>query len=196
MDGSKTIEKTEVSTQKNRFTVEEYHRMGEAGVLDEARVELIDGEIYNMSPINSPHSGTVKWLNRLLNRLLGDEFIISIQDPITLNSLSEPEPDVAILKMREDFYTDSHPQPEDVLLLIEVADTSLEKDKRVKLPNYAQAGISEVWIMDINEQCIEVYTHPWEDTYRNKSTYLINEVMETTLLGGRAVKDIFPQRNT
>ncbi|MCB0560788.1 MAG: Uma2 family endonuclease [Lewinellaceae bacterium] len=196
MDGSKTIEKTEVSTQKHRFTVEEYHRMGEAGVLDEARVELIDGEIYNMSPINSPHSGTVKWLNRLLNRLLGDEFIISIQDPITLNSLSEPEPDVAILKMREDFYTDSHPQPEDVLLLIEVADTSLEKDKRVKLPNYAQAGISEVWIMDINEQCIEVYTHPWEDTYRNKSTYLINEVMETTLLGGRAVKDIFPQRNT
>ena len=196
MDGSKTIEKTEVSTQKHRFTVEEYHRMGEAGVLDEARVELIDGEIYNMSPINSPHSGTVKWLNRLLNRLLGDEFIISIQDPITLNSLSEPEPDVAILKMREDFYTDSHPQPEDVLLLIEVADTSLEKDKRVKLPNYAQAGISEVWIMDINEQCIEVYTHPREDTYRNKSTYLINEVMETTLLGGRAVKDIFPQRNT
>ena len=165
-------------------------------MLDEARVELIDGEIYNMSPINSPHSGTVKWLNRLLNRLLGDEFIISIQDPITLNSLSEPEPDVAILKMREDFYTDSHPQPEDVLLLIEVADTSLEKDKRVKLPNYAQAGISEVWIMDINEQCIEVYTHPREDTYRNKSTYLINEVVETALLGTLPVKDIFPKRKS
>lgn len=196
MDGSKTIETTEVAAQKHRFTVEEYHRIGEAGIFDETRVELIDGEIYNISPINSPHGGTVKWLNRLLNRLLGNEYIVSIQDPVTLDNLSEPEPDVAVLKMREDFYTDSHPTPEDILLLIEVADSSLDNDKRVKLPKYAQAGIGEVWIMDINEQCIEVYTHPREDTYRNKSTYLINEVVETALLGTLPVKDIFPKRKS
>lgn len=196
MDGSKTIETTEVAAQKHRFTVEEYHRIGEAGIFDETRVELIDGEIYNISPINSPHGGTVKWLNRLLNRLLGNEYIVSIQDPVTLDNLSEPEPDVAVLKMREDFYTDSHPTPEDILLLIEVADSSLDNDKRVKLPKYAQAGIGEVWIMDINEQCIEVYTHPREDTYQNKSTYLINEVVETALLGTLPVKDIFPKRKS
>lgn len=194
MDDSKTVERVEISTQKHRFTVEEYHRMGDAGVFDETRVELIDGEIYDMSPINSPHAGTVKFLNRLLNKWLGDKYIIGVQDPVTLDNFSEPEPDIAILKMREDFYTGSHPQSEDVILIIEVADSSLETDKRVKLPKYAKAGIHEVWIMDINEQCIEIHTQPWEDTYRNKNTYLLNETMETALFGSVAAKDLFPKR--
>lgn len=196
MNESKTIETAEISTQKHRFTVEEYHRMGEAGVFDETRVELIDGEIYDMSPINSPHAGTVKFLNRILNKWLGDKYIIGVKDPVTLDNLSEPEPDIAILKMREDFYTDSHPQPEDVILLIEVAASSLETDKRVKLPNYAKAGIREVWIMDINAYCVEIHTQPWEDTYRNKNTYLLNETMETNLFGTVAVKDFFPKRKS
>ncbi|MCB9286328.1 MAG: Uma2 family endonuclease [Lewinellaceae bacterium] len=196
MDGSKTIDKAEISIQKHRFTVEEYHRMGEAGLFNETRVELIDGEIFDMSPTNSPHAGTVKWLNRLLNKLLGDEFIISVQDPITLDNLSEPEPDIAVLKMREDFYADAHPLPEDALLLIEVADSTLDTDKRIKLPNYAKAGIREVWIMDINQQCVEIHTQPWENTYRNKNTYLLNETMETALFGRVAVKDLFPKRKS
>lgn len=194
MNESKTVEKTGISTQKHRFTVEEYHRMGESGVFNETRVELIDGEIYYMSPINSPHAGTVKFLNRLLNKLLGHQYLIGVQDPITLDNLSEPEPDITILKMREDFYMDSHPQPDEVTLLIEVADSSLETDKRVKLPKYAKAGIQEVWIMDINEKCIEIHTQPWEDIYRNKNIYLLNEEMKTNLFGKIAVRDFFPKR--
>lgn len=195
MNSGKAIEKTGLSTQKHRLTVEEYHLMGGADIFEEARVELIGGEIFDMSPIKSPHSGTVNWLNRLLNKLLGDQYIVSVQNPVTLDKFSEPEPDIAILKMREDYYADSHPRPEDVILLMEVAASSLETDKRVKLPNYAKAGISEVWIIDINQVCIEIHMQPWEDTYRTKNIHLPGEAIESTILGTLAVRDIFPKRN-
>ncbi len=123
---------TEEPIRRHRFNVADYHRMGEAGILNEDdRVELIDGEIIEMTPIGSPHGGRVKQLNYLLTRAVGEEAIIAAQDPVILGDRSEPEPDLALLRPRADFYKESHPQPDDVLLLIEVADTSLEKDCQV-----------------------------------------------------------------
>lgn len=194
MNESKTAEKAEVSTQRRRFTVEEYHRMGEAGVFNETRVELIDGEIYFMSPINSPHAGTVKWLNRLLNKLLGDHFIISVQDPITLDNVSEPEPDIAVLKMRDDFYTDAHPQPEDILLLIEVADTSLDKDRNIKLPGYARAGIPEAWLVVLAEGTVEVHTQPSAEGYNSIQIFRAGKAIKSSMVEGLTVEEVFGAR--
>src|SRR5438309_8182250 len=123
-----------VQYQKHYFNVDEYYRMAEAGLLSEDdRVELIEGEIIEMSPIGSTHGGTVKRSSTFLNRKLGDAVIVSVQDPVRLNGFSEPQPDIALLKPRKDFYSNSHPTPEDVLLVIEVADTSLQYDRAVKL---------------------------------------------------------------
>ncbi len=149
-----------------RFTVEDYHRMGEAGILDEDdRVELIEGEIVEMPPIGSPHGGTVKSLTNTLARLVGDRAIVSVQDPVVLSDLSEPQPDIVLLRPREDFYRDSHPRPEDVLLLIEVADATAAYDRSVKLRLYARAGIPEYWIVDLGRALIEVNRAPRGDAY-------------------------------
>ncbi|MDQ3564751.1 MAG: Uma2 family endonuclease [Pseudomonadota bacterium] len=121
---------------RHRLTVDDYQRMGEAGILDRnARVELIAGEIIDMAPIGSLHAGTVKRLIRMLERTVGDAAVLSVQDPIVLGPYSEPEPDVALLKPREDFYTTAHPVPDDVLLIIEVADTTVRYDREVKVPH-------------------------------------------------------------
>ncbi len=158
--------------RRHRFTTSDYHRMGQTGLLpDELRTELLDGEILEMSPINSLHAGTVKRLNRLLSQLFGRKAIISIQDPLALSEYSEPEPDVAILKPRPDFYSTAHPTPADVLFVIEVADSSIYKDRNVKLPHYASAGIPEVWLVDLEAQNIEVYTQPEGQAYQQKQTF-------------------------
>lgn len=148
-----------IQVQKRLFTVEEYHKMAEVGILPERGVELINGEIIEMSPIGSKHAKIVKKLNNLLNKLLGDHFIISVQDPIVASDLSEPEPDVAVLKYRSDFYENELPKGEDVLLAIEVADTTLSYDSKVKLPIYAASGIPECWIINLAKKEIQVY---WE----------------------------------
>ncbi len=115
-----------VQLQKRYFNVDEYCLMSEVGLLTkDDRVELIDGEIIEMSPIGSSHGGTVKRSSRFLNRNLGDQAIVSVQDPVRINDFSEPQPDLALLKPRKDFYSRSHPTAEDVLVVIEVADTSL-----------------------------------------------------------------------
>jgi len=126
---------------RHRFTVEEYHRMGQAGILSEDdRVELIEGEIVEMAPVGSRHAACVKRLNALLSRRAGGRALVSVQDPIRLGEHSEPQPDLALLKPREDFYAAAHPGPEDVLLVIEVAETSLEYDREVKLPSTLGRG--------------------------------------------------------
>ena len=191
MEGSKTAEKVEISDQRHRSTVEEYHLMGDAGVFDETRVELLDGEIYDMSPINSPHAGTVKFLNRLLNKWLGDKYIIGIQDPVTLDNYSEPEPDIAILKTREDFYTDSHPQPKDIILIIEVADSSLDKDRNIKLPGYARAGIAEAWLVVLEESTVEVHTQPSAKGYDNIQIFRAGKAIESPQVKGLTVDEVF-----
>jgi len=149
-----------------RFTVDEYYRMAEVGILDpRERVELIEGEIVRMAAVGSRHAGCVKRLNRLFSRGVGDQALVQIQDPVRLSDLSEPEPDVALLRPREDDYTASHPGPDDVLLLIEVADTTVAYDREVKGPLYAAAGIPEYWLFDLPGERVEVHREPGEDGY-------------------------------
>lgn len=152
---------------KHFFTVEEFERMGAAGIFSEdARLELIEGEIVEMSPIGSRHAGCVLFLSRFLNRVAGDMAIVSIQNPIQLDDFTEPQPDVALLRLRDDFYRNSHPKPQDVLLVIEVADTTVDYDRSVKLPLYARAGIPEFWIINLPAEEIEIYAEPVGNTYR------------------------------
>lgn len=152
--------------ERHLFTVEDYYRMASAGILlEDDRVELIEGEIIDMSPIGSHHGGAVKSLIRFLTKHLGDRFIIAVQDPVRLSDLSEPQPDIAVLEPRADFYRSAHPTARDVLLLIEVSDTTLDYDRKTKLPLYAQSQIKEVWIVDLNHEAIEIYTEPANATY-------------------------------
>lgn len=151
-----------------QFTVADYARMREAGILSEDdRVELLDGEVRPMSPIGPFHAAIVNILVLLLTRQLDDRAIVSVQNPIQLNDYSEPQPDVAILQPREDFYAAGHPRPDDVLVAIEVADSSLEYDRTEKLPRYAVAGIAEVWIIDVGKQTVEQYTQPRNGRYHH-----------------------------
>jgi Uma2 family endonuclease len=154
-----------------RLNVSQYHQMSEAGIFSENdKVELINGEIIEMSPIGRRHTACVNRLNSVFSQLLGNKVIIAVQNPIILNNLSEPEPDIALLKPRADFYESGHPQPQDIFLLIEVADSSLEYDRDVKIPLYATSGISEVWLVDIYEQVIIVYRYPSENGYSDIQT--------------------------
>jgi Uma2 family endonuclease len=135
-----------VQPTRYRFTRADYYRMAEAGILGEGdRVELIEGEIYRMSPIGPMHAGGVDRLNRLFSRTFGDAVIVRVQNPVVLDDYSEPEPDLTLLRPRADFYTGEHPNPEDILLAVEVADSSADWDRRVKAPLYVRSGIPELW---------------------------------------------------
>jgi len=154
-----------------RFTVDEYHRMAEAGILGEGdRVELLDGEIVLMSPVGTRHASTVARLIERLRDLAGSRATVWAQLPIRLNRYSEPEPDLALLRRREDFYADRHPGPQDVLLVVEVADSSRRADREQKIPLYARAGIADVWLVDLPRDVIEVYRDPAAGTYRSVET--------------------------
>jgi len=149
-----------------RFTVHDYHRMGEAGILhEEDRVELIEGEIVEMAAIGTRHFSCVNRLNRLLVMHVGEEALVSLQNPVRLNELTEPQPDLTVIRPRD--YTQLLPVPENVLLLIEVSDTTRAYAHNVKLPLYARAGIGEVWIANLPAEAIERYTHPSANGYRH-----------------------------
>jgi len=149
------------------LTVEDYHKMGEVGILcEDDRVELIEGELIEMAPIGSDHAGRVIGLNALLSRTLAGQALVSPQNPVRLSIHSEPQPDLTVLRLRGDFYRKSHPQPEDVLLLIEVADTTVRYDRDVKIPLYARHGIPEVWLIDLQQERVEIYRQPSSDGYR------------------------------
>ncbi len=158
--------------RKRPFSADEYHKLVRAGVLGEDdRVELIEGEIVEMAAVGSRHAACVKRLNALLGQNLAEDAIVSVQDPIRLSDNSEPEPDLALLKPRDDFYAGEHPAPEDVLLVIEVSETSVEYDSEVKLPLYARAGIPEAWLVNLPEQRIEVHSSPVDGEYRQSTRY-------------------------
>jgi Uma2 family endonuclease len=147
------------------LTVDEYHRMGEAGILtDDDRVELIEGELVAMAPIGSEHIASTNALNRLLVLAVGDRGIVSVGNPVRLDRHSEPQPDFAVLKPRDD-YRKTLPRPEDTMLAVEVANTSLEYDRKVKLALYARGGISEVWIVNLEAEEVEVHRSPAADNY-------------------------------
>lgn len=155
-----------VAIERYRFTVDAYHRLGEAGILGEDdRVELIEGEITMMSPVGGRHAACVSRLTRLFVQQTGERAIVRVQDPVHLDERSEPQPDLAVLRPRQDFYASGHPRPEDVLLLVEVADSSLGYDRDVKLPLYGRAGIRELWIVDLDGEAIEVYRQPGRRGY-------------------------------
>lgn len=146
---------------QHRFSVEEYYRMAETGILrPDARVELLDGKIIDMSPIGPFHGGSVNRLIRLFSKLSNGRWLVSAQNPVHLDDYSEPQPDLMLLKPAADDYTSRHPVPEDVFLLIEVADSSLELDREEKLPAYGRAGIREVWILNLSAKTIEVSREP------------------------------------
>ena len=144
--------------------------MAETGVLrSDARVELLDGRIIDMSPIGSSHAGMVKRLIRIFTKLANGRWAVSAQDPLRLDDHSEPQPDFMVLKPSADDYTRRHPGPEDVLLLVEVADASLDYDREEKLPAYGRAGISEAWIINLRDQTIEIYREPHFTGYGSKA---------------------------
>lgn len=151
---------------RKRFTADEYEQIIAAGVITEDdRVELLEGEIVEMSPIGPSHAACVARLTSQLYHLGHADIIIRVQDPIRLADYSLPQPDIAVVQWRGDFYASGHPEAEDVLLLVEVAESSLSYDRDLKLPVYARAGIPEVWIVALLPQMVEVYRAPGEHGY-------------------------------
>ncbi len=138
------------------------------GILaEDDRVELINGEIIEMAPIGSRHAACVKRLNALFSRHIGDRAVIGVQDPVRLGDYSEPQPDLVLLRPRSDYYAGGHPGPEDILLLVEVAESSAEYDRQVKLPLYARHGVREAWLVDLAGEAVEVYREPAPAGYRD-----------------------------
>ncbi len=158
-----------IRPQPRLFTVEEYYRMAEAGILGEDdRVELIEGEIVAMTPIGSLHAASVTRLNELFSRLVGEAATVRIQDPVRLSDLSEPEPDLAVVRRRPTYYAEGHPGPGDVLLLIEVADTSVDYDRSTKARLYGASGIPEYWVVDLPARRLHVYRSPSPEGYQEE----------------------------
>jgi Uma2 family endonuclease len=154
-----------------KFTVDEYYRMAEAGIFrPHDRVELIDGDIIVMSPIGSPHGSVSKRLITLLVNTFGTRAIVAAGDPVRLDDRSEPEPDLSVLRPRDDFYKATHPTPADVYLIIEVMDSSAPYDRGRKLARYARSGLVEVWLVDIGRERIEVHRRPNGEDYDEKRT--------------------------
>lgn len=163
---------------KRWITADEYERMGEAGIFGEdARLELLEGEIYEMSPIGSPHSACVTILHQLLTLKFANKLIVFSQNPIRLDDFSEPQPDVALVRWRADFYKSSHPTPADVLLIIEVADSTVENDRSYKMPLYAKAGIAEAWLVNLVEECVELYAEPLGEAYQTVRRFTRGETV-------------------
>ena len=155
----------------HRFTVDEYYRMAEVGVLaPDARVELIEGEVIDMAPMGSWHCGTVDWLTEMFCITLREHVNVRIQGAVQLSKLSEPEPDVALLKRREDFYRHAHPGAPETLLIVEVSDSSLRADQMVKIPLFAHFGVPEVWIVDGVHERLHVYRSPRGGDYTDVSS--------------------------
>src|SRR4051794_31509585 len=160
-----------IPTMAHRFTVLDYHRMAETGILrEDDRVELIEGEIVDMTPLGRRHLARVDHLAELLFRGLGERAIVRVQGSIRLGERSEPQPDLVLLRRRADYYAETDAGPADILLVVEVADTSLAHDRDVKVPLYARAGIPEVWLIDLNGENIAIYREPGSAGYRDVFT--------------------------
>lgn len=152
---------------RHLFSVDEFYRMANSGIFDEkSRVELIEGEVVEMNPIGSSHAGNVKRLISLFTQKVRRDAIVDAQNPVQLSEHCQPQPDLALLRPRDDFYSESHPTPKDVLLLVEVADTSLAYDRDVKVPLYARYGILEYWLIDLSGGEVLAHSRPEDGRYR------------------------------
>jgi Uma2 family endonuclease len=173
---------------RHRFTVEEFHRMGEAGILPEGdRLELVNGEIVEMTPIGSAHATCVRDLDEWLQALLRGEAVVSSQQPLTVEFDGEPIPDITILRLRADRYRRAHPTSADALLVIEVADSSVLYDRNVKSRMYARAGIPEYWVVDLPRGRVAVFRSPEGGEYQEVHEYGRGESWWSEGLGSREV---------
>lgn len=183
-----------VEVSRRRFTADEYQAMGRAGILrEDDRVELIDGEVLAMSPIGPPHTGTVNRINRLFTTRVGEAAIVQVQLPVRLDPHSEPQPDLVLLKPRDDFYGTAAAGPEDILLAIEVAQSSLAYDRGIKADLYARRNVAEYWIVDLNGGEVIRHTDPVDGRYRHVAAVARDEPFAPTLMPGCVVttRDIF-----
>jgi Uma2 family endonuclease len=191
MDGGAT------GGRAHRFMVTEYHRMAEAGILGEdSRVELIRGQIVAMAPVGAPHLAMVNRLTRLLRGVVGGRGILSVRNPVQLDDGSEPEPDLAVLTPRADDYEMEIPRAQDVLLIIEVADSSLQEDRERKMPLYAESGVPECWLVNLIDRLVEVHRQPADGLYTQITPVRPGGILDIVALPGASLlaEDLFPQR--
>jgi len=183
-----------VKLEDHRWTIDQFHAMIETGILTENdKVELLFGKIVNMSPVGKAHAAIVKKVNRVFtHRFFDQEIVIGIQDPVTLGNDSEPEPDISVAKgFIEKFAEEGHPGPDDLLLIIEVADSTVHRDRSAKKLSYALAGIQEYWVINVFEKEIEQFTLPQQDGgFAGYKKYGLNDIVETLSLGKFAVSDL------
>ena len=162
------------------ISVDLYHHMAEQGMFEpDERVELIDGEIFTMSPVGSLHVRCVNFLNRTISRLLGDDYLVSVQNPIISANDTEPQPDITILRANSNLFKDQLPTGRDTLIVIEVADTSASFDRNRKFPKYAQAGIPEAWLVDLKRDVVEAHSDPGSNGYGVVKTLRRGEVLSS-----------------
>ena len=177
---------TSSAPSRFRFTRTEYHRLAETGIIGpDARVELLDGEVFEMSPIGPQHGAIVDRLASFFTSHIAGRAICRVQGPVALDESSEPEPDLAILEHRGDYYASGHPCPRDVLLVVEVGDTSIDHDLGAKLRLYAGAGIREYWVIDLNRGVLIVHRDPRGDQYGS-----VREYDRTASVGPSALADL------
>jgi Uma2 family endonuclease len=163
---------------RHRWTVAEYHQMAEVGLLNEdSHVELIDGEIIEMAPIGSEHAGHNNYLMNFLAYRLYGKAVVAGQNPVVLGGYEEPQPDIAVLRWRNDAYRGALPHAEDVLLIIEISDSTLRYDRDVKVPLYAKNGIPEVWLLDIQNRQLEIYREPHNGAYQQRGSQRTGKIM-------------------
>jgi Uma2 family endonuclease len=173
---------------RHRLTVDEYYRMGETGVLaPDARVELINGEIIDMAPPGSRHAAAVTYLTMALTAVAGEATLVSVQQPLRLNRFNEPQPDLMLLHKRSDYYAAAHPGPADIILAIEVSESSLRYDRQIKLPLYANHGIQEFWLIDLNAKELHVCRQPQNGTYSDVTVFNATNLSRVTTATGTSV---------
>ena len=176
------IESTDV-LRRHRLTVAQYQRMGEAGVLGpDDRVELIEGELVDMAPMKSRHASVVGRLVDACSRMPAGRALVWCQLPLHLDDHSEPEPDLMLLRPRDDFYATAHPVPADVLLLVEVSESTARYDREIKVPLYARHGVPEVWVVDLDERTLRIYGAPLAGAYTRVSATTTPGVLAPALL--------------
>ncbi|BCV20804.1 Uma2 family endonuclease [Moorella sp. Hama-1] len=184
-----------VEVARRRFTVDEYYQMARAGILGEDdRVELIEGEIIEMVPIGTRHAACIRRLLHIFSTKIGDNALVDTQNPLRLGQKSEPQPDLMLLKLRDDYYATSHPRPEDVLLLVEVADTSVAYDREVKINLYARGKIGEVWLVNLQTHQVTAYRLPSPSGYIEAKEYERDDHIAPLAFPGLniPVRDILP----
>jgi Uma2 family endonuclease len=173
---------------RHRITVDDYYRMAEVGLLPhDARVELIEGEIIDMAPIGSRHFSAVTKLQRLLERAVMDSAVVAVQSSLRLNVRSQPEPDLALLKPAADVYAQALPSGADCFLVIEVSDTTLPYDVKVKAPLYAQNGVPEYWVIDIEQRALRRFASPKDGEWTDVSVVVSPSVMPLPGLDGLTI---------